>query len=928
MVTILLAVVSPAVGDWSTYHGDAARTGYSPEPLPATLSLQWTYKSRHAPQPAWPREGGMQFDLAFQPVATADTVFFGSSVDCKLYALDAVTGRERWTFFTEGPIRFAPVLWKGRVFVASDDGVLYCLEAKTGKELWRKQGGPRRDMVLGHGRMMARWPVRGGPVIHDDVLYCGAGIWPAEGIYLYALNPKTGKVKWVNDSSGSLVMEQPHGGNRAKNGISIQGYLVVNGKKLFVPSGRGSPAAFDRETGKLLKFRHSGRPKSYSGVRLPEKTARSQGKSKVLRSALIVAGSTAVTGGKNSISLRTMASPGQVVTSLKIDGKALGLAATHGRLFVSTDKGTIHCFASTVVSDPPTLTPPTETQPDTVSAIADEIIKQTGLVEGYCLDLGCGDGSLAYALARKTKLHIVAVDSDPKMVALARRRLDKAGLYGTRVTVIQANPSVTRLPNYFANLVVSARALKTGMDQRTEKEAMRILRPYGGIACIGKAGALKLLRRGPLKGAGEWTHQYSDPANTSCSDDLLVKAPLSMLWFTDFGITMPNRHGRGPAPLFKDGMMIVEGVDGLFGVDAYNGRIVWEYPIKGILTAYNQEHLLGTAGTHGNMCVADGSVFVRHKNRCLRIDLQTGKKQQEYVMPGGQWGFIACADGKLFGTRADTSYVPRHLYGRSNMVDMLTQSEELFAFDRDSGRTVWSYKANQSIRHNAIAIGNGSVFIIDSTLIDTDRAKRLGKQAPVKSTLLCLDAGTGKVRWQQTNNVYGTTLALSVPHKMLLMSYQYSQRSFQFGSEKGNRLTGFNTATGKQVWDTHLDKKYRYLSRPLINGRTIYAQPWAWDLMTGKLKQDYAMKGRQPGGCGNISGSRHILLYRSGPLSYIDLTQKEKVNQTYGPMRPGCWINVISVGGIVLMPDATDGCRCTYLMKVSVGLQPNQRVAK
>jgi outer membrane protein assembly factor BamB len=186
MVTILLAVVSPAVGDWSTYHGDAARTGYSPEPLPATLSLQWTYKSRHAPQPAWPREGGMQFDLAFQPVATADTVFFGSSVDCKLYALDAVTGRERWTFFTEGPIRFAPVLWKGRVFVASDDGILYCLEAKTGKELWRKQGGPRRDMVLGHGRMMARWPVRGGPVIHDGVLYCGAGIWPAEGIYLYA----------------------------------------------------------------------------------------------------------------------------------------------------------------------------------------------------------------------------------------------------------------------------------------------------------------------------------------------------------------------------------------------------------------------------------------------------------------------------------------------------------------------------------------------------------------------------------------------------------------------------------------------------------------------------------------------------------------------------------------------------------------------
>jgi tRNA1(Val) A37 N6-methylase TrmN6 len=66
---------------------------------------------------------------------------------------------------------------------------------------------------------------------------------------------------------------------------------------------------------------------------------------------------------------------------------------------------------------------------DTASATADAIIKQTGVTEGYCLDLGCGDGSLALALARKTKLHIVAVDADPKMVALAQKRLDGACPY-------------------------------------------------------------------------------------------------------------------------------------------------------------------------------------------------------------------------------------------------------------------------------------------------------------------------------------------------------------------------------------------------------------------------------------------------------------------------------------------------------------------
>ncbi len=913
---ILIAIVcgvglgTHSRADWPMYRADAARSAYSAEPLPAELSLQWSYKARYAPQPAWPREGDMRFDIAFQPVASADTVFFGSSADGKLYALEAATGRERWTFFTDAPIRFAPVLWKDRVFVASDDGVLYCLAAGTGKELWRKRGGPQRDMVLGHGRPISRWPARGGPAIVDDVLYFGAGIWPAEGIYLYALDPQSGEVKWVNDTSGALVMEQPHGGNRAKNGVSIQGYLAVDEEKVFVPTGRGSRAAFDRATGALVSFRHSGRPSPYSGVSLPGKT----------EPCLIVVGDTMVSGGEESVSLSSMTSPQQETSKLPVDGKPLGLAATSGRLFVSTDKGTIHCFASKVVSEPPTLVPTTELPPATASAAADDIIKQTGVTEGYGLDLGCGDGSLALALAQKTDLYIVAVDADPKMVALACQRLDKAGLYGMRVTVLQADPAATPLPKHFANLVVSGRALAEGMAPAAEKEAMRILRPYGGIACIGKAGALAVNRRGPLDGAGEWTHQYADAANSNCSDDGLVKAPLGMLWFTDFGITMPNRHGRGPSPLFKDGMLVVEGVDGLFGVDAYNGRIVWDHPIKGILQPYNQEHLLGTAGTHGNMCAADGSVFVRHKDKCLRLDLQTGKKQQEYVMPGGRWGFIACDDGMLFGSRADTNYVPRYLYGRSKMDDMLTQSAELFAFDRKSGRVLWSYKAERSIRHNTIAVGNGSVFLIDSALIDADRLKKLEKQEPLGSTLLCLDARTGKERWQQTNDIYGTTLILSVPHKMLVMGYQHSQREFQFGSEKGNRLTGFNAATGARAWDVTMGGT-RYISRPLINGSTIYAQPLAWDLMTGEKIQDYVMKGRQPGGCGNISGSQYLLLYRSGPLSYIDLTQAEKVNQTYGPMRPGCWINAIPAGGLVLMPDASDGCRCTYLMKVSVGLQ-------
>ena len=50
--------------------------------------------------------------------------------------------------------------------------------------------------------MISRWPARGGPVICDDTVYFAAGIWPSEGIFIYALDPASGDVLWKNVDSG------------------------------------------------------------------------------------------------------------------------------------------------------------------------------------------------------------------------------------------------------------------------------------------------------------------------------------------------------------------------------------------------------------------------------------------------------------------------------------------------------------------------------------------------------------------------------------------------------------------------------------------------------------------------------------------------------------------------------------------------------
>ena len=115
-ILVSLCVTATAT-DWPQYRADAARSGYTAEQLPEKLALHWVWHGEK-PDRAWVgrslARSRMQFDW-IHSVAVADgRVFFGSSSEDKVYALDAATGAELWTFFTGGPVRFAPAIWEDR----------------------------------------------------------------------------------------------------------------------------------------------------------------------------------------------------------------------------------------------------------------------------------------------------------------------------------------------------------------------------------------------------------------------------------------------------------------------------------------------------------------------------------------------------------------------------------------------------------------------------------------------------------------------------------------------------------------------------------------------------------------------------------------------------------------------------------------------
>ena len=133
--------------EWPTWRHDARRSGVSGEKLRWPLAEQWTFTPLHPPEPAWdgpppkPIEAHLEFprlgfDTAFHVAAVGDSVFFGSSADGKVYALQAADGTIRWEFFTGGPVRLAPTVAEGRVFFGSDGGRVEAVGLASGRCEW------------------------------------------------------------------------------------------------------------------------------------------------------------------------------------------------------------------------------------------------------------------------------------------------------------------------------------------------------------------------------------------------------------------------------------------------------------------------------------------------------------------------------------------------------------------------------------------------------------------------------------------------------------------------------------------------------------------------------------------------------------------------------------------------------------------------
>ncbi|WP_404712956.1 PQQ-dependent dehydrogenase, methanol/ethanol family [Sphingomonas sp. MMS24-J13] len=177
-------------GNWMTYGGSYAETRFSPLNLINERTVARL-------KPAWV----VDLDTARGQEATplvVDGVMYTSTAWSKVMALDAATGRVLWRYDPHviggkavhtccDVVNRGVAVWKGKVYVGTVDDRLIALDARTGKEVWSVVTADQKQA----------YTITGAPrVFKDKVVIGNSGAELGVRGYVTAYDTETGRKVW------------------------------------------------------------------------------------------------------------------------------------------------------------------------------------------------------------------------------------------------------------------------------------------------------------------------------------------------------------------------------------------------------------------------------------------------------------------------------------------------------------------------------------------------------------------------------------------------------------------------------------------------------------------------------------------------------------------------------------------------------------
>ena len=891
---------------------------------------------------------------------------YAPSDDGFLYCLDAETGKSVWKYspnpnaprvpcdgwvISTVPIRCGAAISNGTVYLAAGlfpmEGTYLCaLDAATGKEKFAKKTNysPQGYIALTENAIIV--PNGRAPTVsYDRATGKQIGVSGTSGAVKRKVNGGAYAAVLGEDQ---VVVGPTEAGTmwiyrnaRWRSSWRVAGLqLLDDGENLYLLE-KNAVSALNR-TDALTKKKLS---RKWS---LPMKNART----------MIKVGDALFVGGENFVTL-VNASSGKAVWGFEPDGVVSGLAYGDGHLVASSSSGTIYCFSITPTEKTSrTEQPSSKTKPDPLANFLNSIFKRG---KGYCLVVNPADAALPIHLAATNKMSVVCMVDSAETAAAGRKAAWKNGLSGRIAYHVREKNAAPPYRNYIFNAILLDRRKASG--KTTLKNLTRLQRPCGGVLAIvttntspppakfekktGKHSTVAWKRRGKLRGGGDWTHPYASPGNTLSGNSSMEYGKTGILWFGRPGPhDMPDRHTKGAPPVYANGRLYVSGTDRIFAIDAYNGTILWEKDIK------NVGRVIMPRNT-GNMVATDSGVYVAYGGKCDFFDGDTGKTTRSMTtgLSNGEWGYIGLSNGALVGstTPAGAQYRPSLValdakkwfdsdalcfYGRGTVAC----SKTIFAFDTKTGRRLW--KLDALVPNPAIALDEKHVYLVRNPN-GSLKPGRIGMDAFLKdkTEIVAVDLKTGRVAWKTPVDLKKAqwTLYTMVSNGVALL---VSSGHVEIPGEKDKKgrpvrriryfLNAFDTATGKNLWNStekpaHETQKGDHgelNQHPMIIGDIVMGDAFARRLRDGAPYKGWIWS--KGGKCGLPTSSRKLVFSRNSKklVSYMANMENGESTPLCLVARPGCWVNIIPAGGLVLVPEATSGCTCGYAVQTSRAFIP------
>ena len=246
----------------------------------------------------------------------------------------------------------------------------------------------------------------------------------------------------------------------------------------------------------------------------------------------------------------------------------------------------------------------------------------------------------------------------------------------------------------------------------------------------------------------------------------------------------------------------------------------------------------------------------------------------------------------------------------------------LYVMDRHTGKVLWKREARDTFRNNAICLGGGRLYCIDRlSPEELARLRRRGAEPKTPARLFALDLKTGDEVWSTESSIFGTWLGYSAKHDVLVEAGRRT-RDALLDEPKGVHV--YNAATGKTLW-----KDGKPGGPPLLSGDLLIHETGACDLRTGKPKMrtdpvsgaEIEWRWLRTYGCNTPAAAENLMTFRSGAAGYCDLS-RDGGTGNFGGFRSSCTNNLVVAGGLIVAPDYTRNCTCSYQNQTSLALVP------